>query len=354
MAPRYRGREPRKVKSQGKTEENNCRLSECLYIVKALAILSVASAHCGNVPAEYSCANRMVSVWLGYCGTAGVPIFYLLAGYFFEQNRRPWRSFWKNKLITVIIPWIFCATILWLYVVLRKGGITVAAWARFVLGDGSPMYFVTVLLVLYAVFFYLKKYAVFLWGITAVSLLGVVSVGWGINIGVGRLANGYLDPLNWAGYFALGILVQKMRKMSGFLKLSKKILPVTVVCYLGVCWGHLSWKVSWTYWSRWALFNIALQILICFGISECLCGRGKMARYLSEAGKVSYTIFLCHQLLVGGLVYVTNKADCFILTLLRPLIVVTVWCGIVWLARRTVLKYLPQCKNVLKLIGLRG
>lgn len=273
-----------------KVENGSIDLSRCLYIVKALAIVSVVSAHCRNVPAEYSFANRTASVWLGYCGTAGVPVFYLLAGYFFENNSRPWREFWKNKWITVAVPWIFCAT---------------------------------VLLALYAVFFYLKKYACFLWGAVAVSLVSIVGLGWGAGF---RLSvNTYLDPVNWMGYFALGILLGRVHGMAGLLQISRKILPFTAACYLGVCWSHFYWDISWTYWSPFAVINIGLQVLLCFGCAACLSDFGQIAGMFANMGKVSYTIFLCHQLLVGAFVHITNRFDCFLLTLLRPLAVVAVW-----------------------------
>ena len=85
-------------------------------ILRFLAILSVICAHVSTDSSSY--ANLVVRS----CGTVGVGLFFFLSGYFFYYNKKDFIFFWKTKFKTIIVPWLFCGTIDWLYVVLRKGG----------------------------------------------------------------------------------------------------------------------------------------------------------------------------------------------------------------------------------------
>ena len=123
-----------KIKGKNGRMEKDIDISGYMYIVKAVAIVSVVSAHTSSVPDNTGTITFLCSRILNSLGTMGVPIFFLLAGFFFEKNTRKWKEFWKNKLVTIIVPWICCATILWLYVVIRKGGIGFESWFCFVFG----------------------------------------------------------------------------------------------------------------------------------------------------------------------------------------------------------------------------
>lgn len=334
-----------------KTIENSER--QYLYIVKALAILSVVCAHCGNVPEGYSSLNQIASVWLGYCGTMGVPVFYFLSGYFFENNKRNWIDFWKMKGISIILPWIFCATILWFYVVLRKGGISFEGWLKFVLGNGSSFYYLTVLILFYLVMFRIKRIKGVCGICIALSVISVIMTGQGINFINKFFINAYLNPLNWIAYFAAGILMRRYNYMGKFREISRIVLPWILVLYLLAAGIHYMNGWSWTYWSKMAIINITIQMLMCFGLADYIMSKELFTARWVRVGEISYTIYLCHQLLVGGLVVFTNLWDCFLLTILRPFIIVLILYVVLFTVQSFLTKHLYKRKFILMLIGMR-
>ena len=111
-----------------------------IYILKAIAIFSVVCAHSTPLMDSNSKINVFSSQMLDYLGTFGVPVFFCISGYLFAGNTRTWGEFWKRKVFTLFIPWICCETLLWLYVVLRKGGISITAWLLFLLGYHHTTY----------------------------------------------------------------------------------------------------------------------------------------------------------------------------------------------------------------------
>lgn len=326
---------------------------EYLYIVKALAILSVVCAHCGSVPEGYSFGNQMASAWLGYCGTMGVPVFYILSGYFFENNKREWKDFWKQKLLSIIIPWIFGASILWLYVVLRKGGISFEGWLKFILGNGSSFYYLTVLVLLYIIMFPIKKkrgvceFWIFL------SAINIITTSFNINFTNGIFINAYLNPLNWGGYFSAGILLKRYHYMEKFKNMSIAFLPVSLSAYLILTGIHYMKGWTWSYWSNMSVINIIVQIILCFGLAGYMMSKEIFVTHLVKIGQVSYTIYLCHQLIVGALVALTNLWDCFLLTIIRPLVVVVILYAVLYMMKLFFSKYLYKGELLLRLTGIR-
>lgn len=326
---------------------------EYLYIVKAFAILSVVCAHCGVIPEEYSFGNQMASAWLGYCGTMGVPVFYILSGYFFENNKREWKDFWKQKWISIMIPWIFCATILWFYVVLRKGGISFEGWLKFILGNGSSFYYLTVLVLFYIIMFPIKKkrgvcaFCIFL------SAISIITTSFDINFANEIFINAYLNPLNWVGYFSAGILLKRYHYMEKFKNMSIALLPVSLTIYLILTGIHYMKSWTWSYWSNMSVINIILQIILCFGLAGYMFSKEIFVTHLVRIGQVSYTIYLCHQLMAGGLVALTNLWDCFLLTIMRPLVVVIILYTVLYMMKFFSLKYLHRGKLLFILTGIR-
>ena len=294
--------------------------SEYLYIVKAIAISSVVCAHCGNVPANSTVLNQVLSSLFGYWGTAGVPVFYFLSGYFFEKNSKSWTCFWKAKFKTIVVPWVSCATMVWLYVVLRKGGITIASWFNFIVGNGSSLYYITVLLILYLVLFYLKRNKVICWILVCVSVIGIILAGEGYVWGRNTVSI-YLNPIYWMGYFILGILIQKHSWMDRIRKFSNKSFLYMLVIWGSLCTVHYLGKIEWTYWSRYALFNIATEFIVIIGLAEQI-NRARIMAHMVEVGKESYSIYLLHQLFVGIVVNISNYINWSILTILRPILII--------------------------------
>lgn len=130
---------------------------EFIYCLKALAIFSVVCAH-SSVSPNGNPANVAVSKILNGIGVIGVPLFFLSAGYLFNRNTQNFKDFWLKKIRTIFIPWFFCETIVWFYVVLRKGGLDILSWLKWLIGFGHSTYYLTMLIFLYIIFFKVKGY----------------------------------------------------------------------------------------------------------------------------------------------------------------------------------------------------
>ena len=106
-------------------------------------------------------------------GTFGVPIFFSISGYSVAGNTRNWGDFWKRKVTTLFWPWICCETLLWFYVVLRKGGISIAAWLLFLLGYHHTTYYLTILVLFYVIYWKIRNHGV-IWMLNAVSIISIL------------------------------------------------------------------------------------------------------------------------------------------------------------------------------------
>lgn len=122
--------------------------SEIIWIAKAIAIFCVVCAHSALINEDSGNTNQFVSSILNYIGTMGVPLFFILSGYLFTFNKKSFGLFWRNKVKTLFLPWLFCETLLWLYIVIRKGGIGFRSWCLFLIGYGHTTYYLTILTIL--------------------------------------------------------------------------------------------------------------------------------------------------------------------------------------------------------------
>lgn len=192
-----------------------------IYILKAIAIFSVMCAHSTPLMDSNSKINVLSSQILDYLGTFGVPVFFCISGYLFAGNTRAWGDFWKRKMFTLFIPWICCETLLWLYVMLRKGGISIAAWLLFLLEYHHTTYYLTILVVFYVIYWKIRKPCV-IWILNIVSMLSMVQTGWSTGIFYRfntAVDSYYLNPFNWMLFFGIGLLIHRQKERESIRKL---------------------------------------------------------------------------------------------------------------------------------------
>lgn len=313
-----------KLKMDSKEKNNNF-----IYALKAIAIFSVVCAHSTPLPDGSGRWNVLCSQILDYLGTFGVPVFFCISGYLFAGNTRTLREFWQRKVTTLFLPWIFCETVLWFYVVLRKGGISITAWLLFLLGYHHTTYYLTILVIFYVIYWKIRSNKV-VWALNLISILSIVETGW--NVGIFHRLNGmlnsyYLNPFNWMIFFGIGILVrrqsQKIVEMffdwKGLLCLFGSVIYFSINNFLGQ---------EMYYFSRFALLGNLLNIGTVIYLGHKLMNvKGKKAIW--KIGETSFSIYLLHQFFAGIVVAVTNYWDCFILTLCRPWIILGITVGAV-------------------------
>lgn len=298
--------------------------SDRLYVLKALAIMSAAAAHCGGYGLPL--AQRMSNL----LGTVGVPMFFLLSGLFLWDEEPG--VFWRKKIRTLVVPWWVwgCVTF---FVSLLLGGneASLSAFADWILGRGSWLYFVPMLLMSFALF-RICSHRLWPYFLAGLSLFSNLLTTAGVWRNVGGLSV-YQNVLNWVGFFALGVILRS-------LDLDRWTSPSARWRY-GCCGLTLLLAVLYLYgWepSYWTPLSIPFE-LSCGAAMLCLSGRIGSSRLLRDIGKNTYPIFFAHMQFgigllnrVGRLLPRLGRLE-YGAVFLRPVLVVLVTYGLILLGR---------------------
>ena len=297
--------------------------SAAIDYIKGLAVLSVISAHCNSVFNSTSAFADVSSLILQNIGTFGVICFMVISGMLFRMPVGNTKVFWLKKLKTILIPWIVSGTCVWLYVYLRKPPLTLSSWANFLIGNGSYLYYLTILMLFYVIFSFLpfmRTNAALLVceAVTAISCI------WRYQIGD---MTPYLNPLNWIGFFALGMHIALYRET--FSRLFARVYKLRWIVYLlclvalvmqilrrdgGFYWGGFRAIVSWLGAGSMALLGITLSRTKQF----------PFVGLLQSIGEKSLFIYLWHMPVAGITANLLSRGVLQPLVLLRPLIVLVI------------------------------
>lgn len=266
-------------------------LSNTCWAVKALAILFVIIAHTNFSTIQ----NPILGMVFGRLGAMAVPIFLILAGYYYDTNKiRSLGHLIKKKAVGLCLPWFFCGVLVYSYTALRTNtGLQFGAAIRFLLGNGSYLYYLTVLLILQIVFYFLRKgpRAHLLWtcmGISAISLLITAS---GITAPLFKklcLTN-YLNILNWCGFFALGFAVQQWDAQKLIKGIQQLWIPAAILWGLLFAVGYfIESHFGYFSWLGYPMELCSSILLLRLGLMLSDCSK------LCALGKYSFSIYLLH------------------------------------------------------------
>lgn len=331
-----------------------------VYIIKSMALVSVVSAHCYNVHAGPDGFPMYCSLLLRNIGTVGVLCFFIVSGYLYHPEKYTARQLVNKKAKTVLLPWFLaglCSVILRNY----KPAIAVL----YILGYRSMLYFLPLLILCFLVFYFpiMRKRTVCI----AMIIVTLASTIWfydllyrvllvplGIDPEVWR---GYLNPLNWLGYFALGVLAQNE------MKYWRKYLysPVTGMIAGTVFVTALAYQLiigsPGSYFYGGGCFAVRMSgVVLTFSMARIIRNRIEnqhevISKAFTEVGKDSYSIYLWHFLINRIIVFLFNFPILIHLVLLRPIIIIAIATGVALLLRK-----LSQHKNgetILLILGLR-
>ena len=320
------------------------KTSNAVYIAKAFAVLSIVSAHCAYV-SENSCRlNLFASRLLNSFGSIGVGIFLLFAGYFMSGTKLNIREFFLKKAKSLAVPWLFCGTLVYFYVYLRSGGISIKSWILWVLGDQTYLYYMTVLCLLYFICFFFRKNRIVLFAFIFVSVISNVLTALGLLDGI----NPYLNPFNFLVYFCIGLLIANYGFLEKFFSFSKKYLLLFISAFvlLFLITAYLEIGISY-----FKLYFIPVEVLAFLTVSG-IAYKFSNNELLRNIGKASFAIYMLHMPIAGITANIFGKVDFFLLTLLRPFIVlITVYAAIKLLT--FVVKNRKASGFIYTLIGMR-
>lgn len=307
-------------------KDNRYEEKNVIYICKAIAIFSAVSAHVAgvgsNVPEMELFFFRLLSAW----GTFGVPVFYLAAGYLYERSlqKHDIMYIFKGKLKSIILPWLICGTAVWLYVVLRKGGLTLGGWASFILGESSYLYFMTVLVLLYILYSLFRKYTWLLYaGIVLCITANAITAFWGWHLPFSV----YLNVFAWQGWFFIGGLIQMKSWQNKIPGIMKKCWFVSIPAGLAIVLWYCFHGSTIFYWHKYFLvIEVLLLPLLYCGVRGAMKCRA-VEKVFVAVGKKSFSIYLLHMPVAGILANLMDRFPNGMLIFFRPFMAVFVTYG---------------------------
>lgn len=322
--------------------------SERFWLLKAFAIVAVVACHCTNTIDNPGRINTIATYFFDAWKGSGVPVFYFCAGFFFK-GRDNFLSFLKNKVVSIVLPWICTGTLIWLYIVLRKGGASFDNWLGYLFLRDSYLYFLTDLMIFYVIMYVAHKYkwiyiAVCIY--TGISCIiptftaGYVSSVLTMPYAVFGISSGY-----WL-YFCLGTVCRQLNVIK-YINNQKLVCFIFVVVFLAVVEAAYIKEIG-------ILFYISLFkniiLMICLYNFRNILNKLKLEHIAVYVGKLSFSLYLLHMPIAGIVANILNRSEVFaLLTFVRPIIVIAITALLI----ETYKKIVKNNEKMLMLIGLR-
>lgn len=313
-------------------------LSDTLYVLKALAILFIIGMH---MPFS---GSQIIDFFRQILNNGGMAAFLVISGYFYRRTPGDAVAFWKKKCTSMVLPWLFCALVTYLIHVIMDGGASVTGYLKWTLGSGSWYYFVTVLLVCFVVFRFVK-HPVWVGAMMAAGLLSL----WLTSVGVIRLQGfitDYLNVFNWFPFFGLGVLLRQYAHKWPLYRVFTwpKIGVAGVFVLTAGAAAFCAWRGFTGYFSvPMALLEVLLALCL-FVVASWL----RNCSLLVEAGKRTYPVYLLHMQPAG----VVNRIPLYgLFYVCKPVAVWLMMYAFLWVAIWAARKL--KLEKSLVLIGLQ-
>lgn len=315
--------------------------SEAIDYIKGIAIISVISAHCNAVLDTRNRFALISSLILQNIGTLGVICFFVISGLLFHYRGDGVGSFFAKKARNIIIPWCISATCVYLYVYLRKPPITMRGYLKFILGNGSYCYYLTVLMVLYVLFVFfpfMRKNFVLLicMGITIFSIFCLYDIG-GVNP--------YLNIFNWIGYFAIGVYISENQKAWIWLKqkITSHIFFWLVLgggIYVAILIYQIYHQSCGGYWNGLNVISCWSGSIVIVLTSNVIEKRkdSLFKRTILQAGRDSFGIYIWHMPVAGIIARIMSIRAMAWLVIIRPIIVLLIMLVIIRVMKKIMFK----------------
>ncbi len=290
--------------------ESRKRINITFSVARVFAIISVISAHTNLGSPEW--AAKMINA----LGSIGVVIFIILSGYFYRPEKYPSiLMMLSEKAKTIGIPWIVMGSLSYISGAIVSDGFSIARWAEYLIGKGSFLYYLPVLIICYIIFYKQNSIAYLISGV--VTVISVYATAFGQLDGVIETLHitHYLNVLNWVGYFGLGCYLRSLNTDKLYSFISKSMgysVPLFIVCYICIC----VFRIKSGYFSYIGMPYQLLGALAAIGMSTLNWLDKKLIHTVSN---MTFAIYFVHMAMIG-LVDIVFKINIFT-KLLAPLIV---------------------------------
>lgn len=265
--------------------------SKIFYWMRTFALIAVVMAHATFVHPDSQVLDRLLASFLD----CGVAVFFFAAGAYWSWN--PFSVTWK-RIVRLLPSWILLGSLVYA-VGAVKTGFSMSGWLLWLVGKNTYLWYLSIYVIL-QIAFYIQRMS------KKRSLVLCISVMMVSRIATACLGlSGYqafLNPLNWIGFFATGILFRmyantvenKRKKIPVFIPIAA-IVAIVAFAYLDT----LMHTTRLDYWSYFDVFSKFAWIVLLFYLSRILV---RIHGY--EVGKASLPIYLLHIPVIG---LVTNR-----------------------------------------------
>lgn len=255
--------------------------STALYFVKAMAIFATVAAHVSLIDTTTALYGYVTRFWdMFSCISVGN--FLIAAGILYTRAPGDTGAFWKRKWHSMIIPWLFCGSLTYAYGALCGQPCRLLGYGYWLLGNGSWLYYVTLHLLMLALFKPFWQCVPLLLGCVAFNSFQLV-----FHFVPAPFGNDYLNPANWVGFFALGILLRRqgLRFSRGFVAGAAAVLLVSA------CIVYHRWIYSYFHILN-ALYSVS-AFFVLFALGKKLAGT-RLGKPIRRIGSDTYCIYLLH------------------------------------------------------------
>ncbi len=241
----------------------------------------------------------------GFFCLRGRSVFFFASGIYWKPT-----TFGKtmHKLSRIAIPWFFWGTAVYGIACLSGTAFSLGSYLLWIVGHGSYLWYMTVFCFLQIIFCFLplqkKGVAAAVLVVSLISRITTATLGLS-----GPVA--FLNPLNWAGFYAFGILARQTFLTFPFiadlstLPRPKKCLMQSVALISSIAvillsaFGDALLNRKIGYWSTFCVFaQIGWIFLLLWA------GRLLSHVYSGNIGKASLAVYLAHIPFIG---YITNR-----------------------------------------------
>lgn len=326
-------------------------ISEALQIAKSIAILSVILAHSPLL------TDNLYIIGIKWRLSAiGVPMFLFISAYYFNPPKyQSLLNFFESKKNTIILPWIVIGSIMYLWVQMQRFkfvGLTLLGWFEFIIGKGTFLYYLPMLLLCYMIFFYFYKNDRFLYSSVLITVLSLMLTSFGYMDAIinGLNITNYLNIFNWIGYFSIGLIAKKYCLLERLFISFKTHCVNNIIITLYIVSLLLCPLVEPGYGGYFSKLGFIMQLFAII-IAIYISSRIKFHKEtLFNVGRYSYSIYLIHFIPIRLYAFITDIIP--ELSYIAALVILII-CYLILSIGRSIAKVLNLENVYCTLLGIR-
>ncbi len=298
--------------------------SKFIDAMRFIAILMVAAAH--TMP-DAAISGGIMEILA--CG--GVAVFFFLSGYLFHSLKHRFFEFLMKTVKKLLIPWVLTGTAVYLYTAARHGDIAFGDYLQFIIGLDSYLWYMSITVILYAVFYFAERNAAIFWVMPLFSVCHYLAFPYMYPFLASHLLL-YANFAQWVWIFWAGALLRKYSSLQQLEKSCKRYWYLISLMYLTMTIYLVASNTQFAYWSSIYPVYAVLFVLVSTVIANVIM-QYRTVRYI---GRVSFSIYLLHMPIAGMLAYCIRKIATVstlagnVANIVAPIICCAIVSGCIW------------------------